>query len=769
MSGVTGTPSVRCPVAGPETLTELEFGKALELVAARAVSPLGADAVRRRRPSTSGDWIERELATVAELASLLADGEGFYPEPIPDLTATSRTLAAEGAVLTPEALSDLMGALATMRRVLEAITRLGTRAPRVGALAVEIPSPELHRDLSKALEPDGAIKDDASSEVRHARKRMREVRSRLVETLQRMTRELGAPDEGSVTLRNGRYVIPVRRDIRSRVQGLVHDESSSGATLFVEPVATVELGNELRSAEVEEARAVHALLRRLTEQARSEASRIVAGWEMCVQADALYARSRYMADVEGAPPTLAPAPAPLAICQGYHPLIREESSKAVAFDLHMAVDQRTLLVSGPNAGGKTVLLKAVALINALAQSGIVPPVGRGTSLPIFRRIFADIGDHQSIAESLSTFSAHVSSLDHILRGADEGSLVLLDELGAGTDPFEGAALAGAVLLALTARGALTIGTTHLSQLKDLAAAREGFVNASLQFDGETLTPTYRFLPGQPGRSYGLAIARRLGFPTDVLATAEELVPESVRSLEAALAQLEGVEADVRQREAAVAAAEVRIAASRAAVHQEGVDLAERTERLHARERELEREGREQARRFLLEARRRVEEALGVARAAVGEATAKEARRLVEDGVRDEAEALKKLEGRGWRLKNKDEQRADEVGPARRPPSTRITPRGGPTVPDVTLEPATAASEIDLRGMTAEEAEAAVLVALDAAVVADLPWLRIIHGKGTGVLRATVAQLVKRDRRVSGFRLAPPNQGGSGVTIVEFGP
>jgi DNA mismatch repair protein MutS2 len=350
-----------------------------------------------------------------------------------------------------------------------------------------------------------------------------------------------------------------------------------------------------------------------------------------------------MVDVKGSLPKLDPAPAALVIRQGYHPLLLEESSKPVAFDLEMAADRRTLLVSGPNAGGKTVLLKAVALINTLAQSGIVPPVGPDSSLPIFRRVFADIGDHQSIAESLSTFSAHVFTVNRILQEADDGSLVLLDEVGAGTDPFEGAALAGAVLLALTARGALTIATTHLSQLKDLAAAREGFLNASLQFDGETLAPTYRFLLGQPGRSYGIAIAKRLGFPADVLGTAEELVPEGARSLEAALAELENAEAEVRRREEALSTAEAQIASTQAAIRRESVDLAGREE---------------QMRRFLLEARRRVEEALGIARAAVDEATAKEARRLVEEGVREEGEALKKLEGKGWRLKSTGTNRAE---------------------------------------------------------------------------------------------------------------
>ncbi len=766
MTEVAGTPSVGREVAGTDTLSELEFGRALELVARRAVSSLGADAIRRRRPHTSPQWIEHELAMVAELAAVRRSGEAFEPAPVPDLSSTLRSLATPGGVLEPAALAELARGLDAMRRTRAGLRRLGSGAPLVAAIAVEIPGPELHRALERALEPDGTIKDDASRELRTARKRIRELRGRLVEALQRIARGLGGggtAEDAGVTVRGGRYVIPVRRDARSRIQGIVHDESSSGATLFVEPVAVVELGNALRSAEAQEARAVHAIMRELTALARAEVDHLEAGWKMCIQADDVHARAEYMADVDAHVPRVSPAPTVLSIRHGFHPLILDEAREPVPFDLTMAAERRTLLVSGPNAGGKTVLLKAVALINALAQSGIVPPVGPETALPIFQQIFADIGDHQSIAESLSTFSAHVSTLGHILHEADNRSLVLLDEVGAGTDPFEGAALAGAVLLTLTARGSVTIATTHLSQLKDLAAGRGGFLNASLQFDAAMLTPTYRLLLGQPGRSYGLAIARRLGFPAEVLATAEELVPEGAQSLEAALADVEAAEAEVRRREEGVTVAEARLEAATQKARAEREEVDGKLEELQARELEIERRGREQARRFLLEARRRVEDALAVARAAVNEATAKEARRLVEEGVREEGEALKELEGKGWRLKAKRPAK----GRAEPDVATTIKPGARAARPDVVVVPETASSEVDLRGMTGEEAEAAVLAAMDEAVMADLPWLRIIHGKGTGVLRTTVAQVLKRDGRVARFQLAPPQEGGSGVTIAEF--
>jgi DNA mismatch repair protein MutS2 len=406
----------------------------------------------------------------------------------------------------------------------------------------------------------------------------------------------------------------------------------------------------------------------------------------------------------------------------------------------------------------------VGLISALAQAGIVPPVGPGTRLPVYRRIFTDIGDHQSIDASLSTFSGHVAALKAILIEVDGEDLVLLDELGGGTDPIEGASLAAAVLLALHRRTPRTIATTHLNQLKELAAETGGVVNASLEFDGETLAPTYRLLQGKPGRSYGLAIARRLGLPSEVLAQAEALTPEHARSVDAILEELERREAALSRREDEVAVESARLEQLQETARAKGEELAQRSAALESQEREAERTGREQARRFLLEARRRVEEALGTARAAVNEATAKEARRLVEQGVTQEAEALAKLEEeaskKGWKVRGKG--KPNVAGSPHAAPSIRRSgrPDAHSVIPETT-------SEIDLRGMRAEEAEAEVIAALDAAVVADLPFLRIIHGKGTGALRAAVREWLAADQRVAGFALAAPEQGGSGVTIVEL--
>jgi DNA mismatch repair protein MutS2 len=460
--------------------------------------------------------------------------------------------------------------------------------------------------------------------------------------------------------------------------------------------------------------------------------------------------------VRASVPALHAAPAPLRIRVARHPVLFAERPDAVPFDVDLLDDGRVLLISGPNTGGKTVLLKAVGLLAALAQAGVVPPVGPGTELPHFARIFADIGDHQSIEQSLSTFSAHLAVLNDIVRHADGASLVLLDELGSGTDPVEGAALASAILLRLVAQRSVAVATTHLSQLKQLAAGTKGLVNASLEFDAKTLSPSYRLLVGVPGRSYALVIARRLGLPEEVLKVAESMRSDAERSLDALLADVEARSAELANREARATALEAALEA-RAAELGSRLDAAnEREHALTKQQKELQQEARKQARAYLLDARKKVEDALALARAAVDEATAKQARRLVEEGIREEADALKDLEeklaAKGWTVK----------GHAK---TVRPVPMPQKKISHETL--VAAPSEVDLRGMDADEAEAAVLVALDAAVLGELPALRIIHGKGTGVLRTRIQQVLKKDPRVAAQRLAPANQGGTGVTIADL--
>jgi DNA mismatch repair protein MutS2 len=797
-----GTPTPLTSAVVAEALETIELPAVLDVVAGHAAGPLGAERVRARRPSGDLDWIQRELARVGEVAALFRKGDGLLAEPVPDVRPVLSRLRVDGSVLESAELLAIGRVLGAGRAIHADLTRVAPLAPRSAALLCELPDRRLDRRIEQSVGPDGELLDTASPRLAAARRDVQEARQRLIRRLETLLRGLegsAVPQGAAVTLREGRYVIPVRRDSRSRPQGIVHDESASAGTLFVEPADSIELGNALREAQVAEQRETLRVLRELTDLLRPALPAIRDTFELAVAVDDLVARARYAGACDGTVPEVQPAPAPLVIRSGRHPLLLASGIPVIPFDLELSDGERTLLVSGPNTGGKTVLLKATALMAAMAQSGIVPPIGPESRLPAFTRFFADIGDRQSIAASLSTFSAHVQAVGVILAQADDASLVLLDEIGGGTDPTEGAALAAAVLAALTARGATTLATTHLGALKDLATRTPGVVNGSLEFDGATLSPSYKFQKGIPGRSWGLAIARRLGIPADVLAEADARVPETEKALDALLASVEersrALEAERQVMEARRLEAEGL--AARLELQREAQEARERE--LRQREKSAERQAREQARAFLLEARERVEDAVARARAASDEEAAREARRLVEEGIAGlrETQADEPHEtgsgGRGAievgtrvRLAGGGSGRVAELrsdgkvvvvaGAVRMvvtPEAVTAVSRGD-TDPrpqrDVPLRPSAhppSSTEIDLRGMTGDEAEAATIAAVDAAVLAEHPFLRIIHGMGTGVVRERVHRVVRGDRRISRWALAPREQGGSGVTIVEF--
>ncbi len=808
----------------------LEFPRLMAHVAGRASSAPGAAAVRAMRPRTDREWIEAEHARVNAVRVLLQSELGWPTEPIPELGEALRRLRIEG--LTWSALELLAGAtlLRSSRRMREAL-----RDPRRPAIplayltmyAQALVDLRVREDaIARAISDDGTVRDDASPALRRVRKELRQAEGELVRLLEREMAKLEPHHQVSdlsVTMRNGRWVIPMRREAKGYVGGIVHDSSGTGATVFVEPPAAVEFGNRVRELEIEEQREVDRVLRELTEELRPYHDSMLAAFDALVALDALYARARYSIEANCAPLAFAAPSEGFSIIDGRHPLLLAGGTSVVPFDLTLAPEERTMLVSGPNTGGKTVLLKAIGLLAAMAQTGVPAPVGATSRLPVFDDMYADVGDEQSIEASLSTFSAHLKNLGEILRSATADSLVLIDELGSGTDPAEGAALGGAILETLTQRGTLTLATTHLGQLKLLATEVGGVVNASLQFDAAQLAPTYRLLKGVPGRSYGLSIARRLQLPESVISRAEERLPVGERDLAVLLADVEAREAALTDRERLMERENDKLRSRVATV-------SDRELKVREREREAERHARQEARRYLLEARGQVERAIADIRASAAETTtafddaARAVRRSIEEAAAQQQGALEAVEQRGARDKARAEQKRSggAVGPATPRASSssaaRVAPlavgdtvlvgtldgkvgrivqlRGGEarvTVGSLTLSvplaqlTRTAAAppptvkvnlvgdvpdvepvrEVDVRGLRVDEVDDQVLQALDAAVRNDLREVRIIHGKGTGALRARVGEMLKKDTRVSGFRLGAWNEGGAGVTVAEL--
>ncbi|MCC6319328.1 MAG: endonuclease MutS2 [Gemmatimonadaceae bacterium] len=792
----------------PHALSVLQFASVLDVVAGHAATSLGAEVVRALRPLGDLADAEQALTRVTAMRALVSSDAGWSPQGFADVRAALARLRVPGTQLTGPELRDVAQLARASRLTAESLR--DPRQPLVArtvldALRQRLPAHPRHEAaVDRAIDDDGTVRDDASPLLRRVRRELRHAQGDLVALLERIVSRLEPHQrvlDASVTLRNGRFVIPIRREARGAVGGLVHDASGSGATLFVEPPAAIEACNRIRELEGEEAREVDRILMALSDELRPSATELRDALDALVELDGLYARARYAIRFRCEATRLRRAGEGFAVRDGRHPLLLAQGIEVVPFDLTMEPGERTLLVSGPNTGGKTVLLKALALFSAMLQSGIPVPAAGASEVAAYDDVFADIGDEQSIEASLSTFSAHLKNLGEILRSSTARSLVVIDELGSGTDPAEGAALGGAILEALTTRGAMTVATTHLGALKELATEVPGIVNASLEFDAVALGPTYRLVKGIPGRSYGLSIARRLQLPESVIARAEERVPTVERDLNALLQALEA-------RDGAMAVREQELAASTEAAQERSRRLAEREARLRERERAVERESRQEARRHVLDARQTVEQVLrDLKRAKDGnvEEAAREARRRLEHtatkqgdrleqiareeqnvqrraaprpetsplGIGDTVEILP-LEGRTARVV---ELRDDEVVVAlgamkmsyrrsalrhteARPVEPVATVTGD--VPDII-----AASEVDVRGMRADEMEEPVLQAIDAAVRADLHSLRIIHGKGTGVLRERVAEMLQKDTRVRTFRLGLWNEGGAGVTIVDL--
>lgn len=789
-------------------LSVLEFGATLDLVAGFAGSTLGAARIRDLRPTSDRAWIEREHARVSVMRGLSGGEIGWRPQQVVDIGPALSRLRVEGASLSAAELLGIRNFLSASRLSAESLRDDRIPAVSLGMLRAEADAHVVARaqekSLAAAIDDDGNVRDDASPALRRIRRDLRGTQGEIVRMLERLVARLDSrfqvPDM-SVSVRNGRYVIPIRREGRTVVGGIVHDTSSTGGTLFVEPPAAVEAGNRVRELEAEELRELDRILAELTEAVRPIRAEMSAALDAMVTLDSLYARARFAERLGCGVIEFNDARAGFSILGGRHPLLMTQGISVVPFDLALEPSERTLLISGPNTGGKTVLLKSLGLFAAMAQSGVPVPVNNESRLAIFDDVYADVGDEQSISSSLSTFSAHLKNLAEVLRSATPQSLVLIDELGSGTDPVEGAALGGAILEALTHRGSLSVATTHLGALKELAAEVEGVVNASLQFDSVALAPTYCLIKGIPGRSYGISIARRLALPEDVLQRAESRLPTGERDINALLAELEARERQLteRERESREIADDVRDRAKR---------VAERETAMRDRERYAERDARREARRLLLDARAEVDRTIRELRdasTAAAEEAAREARRRMEQLAALEGQALSALEEETERPRVPAEGKGHTIGegdyvsvPALGGRTARVVElRDGEVivalgsvkmaVPRATLHAAQAPdagervqvairgdipevavkTEIDLRGLRAGEIEDLLMQAVDSAVSADLKSLRIIHGKGTGALRERVAEMLRKETRVSSFRLGAWNEGGAGVTVAEL--
>ncbi len=815
-----------------KTLHVLEYSKILDHLAGFCDFSASADLARNLLPTHDYDQAVISQAETSEARTLLATT---------DMTIGGAhdirqqvDLAAHGGVLDPKEMLDVQTTLVSMRDLQRFFSKQAKTYPHLADIASRLPTPtELIGAISRCITDNAEVADGASPKLYDLRRQVRIAHDRLMSRLQRYLTDSSTASklqDAVITQRDGRYVIPLRAEFKGQVKAIVHDQSSTGATLFVEPLAVVELNNAFREAQIGERDEVRRVLAQLSAQVGDLAGEIGPGVSALAELDLGFAKAKYAEELHASEPTLLetssakrrkdhpaaghPSDAPagkgpavniatIKLINARHPLL--EPGSVVPITMDAVPGTFALVITGPNTGGKTVTLKTVGLLVAMAQSGLHIPAQSGSELPCFQAIYADIGDEQSIEQSLSTFSGHITNIVHILKKADQRSLVILDELGAGTDPQEGAALARAILSALLSQGITTFVATHYPELKTFAHTTPGVVNASLEFNVQTLRPTFKLTIGLPGRSNALAIAQRLGLPQEIIDAAKsEINPDDLRA--------DKLIGDIhRQRKIAFKESE-KAGKARSEARRLEHDLAQRLEKIEDERQKILEQARAEGElevevfkaqlkslkaelkraRQPLESLQEIEEKIEIVEEKI-QSPLKRRTTTVERPtshgplkVGDKV-LLKKLGNEGTIISLDDDDAEIQAGPLRmRVPLDELKRKKEPldmeservekvkiqkTVAETHRQPSVLAAspgiELDLRGQRAEDALDMLERYIEKAYMTGLPYVRIIHGKGTGKLRQEVRAALKEHPHVFSFEEGGDKEGGAGVTVAKL--
>ncbi len=777
-------------------LKTLEYDKILEMLAQRASCCVSRELVREMTPSPDFEEVERQLRLTAEAETLFYRTGRSPIDDFPDMRQCVERMHA-ALYLSPAELLGVAGCLRAARIAKELLTKEGESSYLANMAEFLTTHRSVEEEISRCILNEDEIFDGASPALARIRRAMRIANERVREKLNSMIRSASYQkylQEPLITIRNGRFVIPVKQEHRQQVPGLIHDQSGSGATLFIEPAAVVELGNEYKKLLSEEAEEVERILSELTAMIAPYAPEIREDMNVMGQIDLVFAKARLSREMNATMPTLN-RNGYIRIVRGRHPLI--PADRVVPIDIWIGRDYRSLIITGPNTGGKTVTLKIVGLFSLMVQSGMFVPANEGSEFAVFGDIFADIGDEQSIEQSLSTFSSHMKNIVGILAGAEESSLVLLDELGAGTDPVEGAALAMSILDELCARRAVCVSTTHYSEIKAFALTREGMENASMEFDVDRLCPTYRLYIGIPGKSNAFEISQRLGLPEHIINSAKGyLKGEDVRFediISSAQSQHRLAEEERRMAEEA-----------RAELERLREDAQRERKKLEDDRGRLQAKAKEDAKKIVADAKREMEKLIVQIRSIkdIDRSAADRAIQQARDTMRATENALAEKDA----IRPNDSGRApatvragdgvrivtlDQKATVLAPPDAKgeVLVQAGIMKLSIKLEdlrllpqerPKQAAGakvglaagrhvglELDVRGMLVDEANIIIDRYLDDAFNAGLSEVNIIHGKGTGALRTGVQDFLKRHPLVKSYRMGSYGEGDAGVTVVSL--
>ena len=794
-----------------KSIRTLELPAVLEKLAAKAVSQAAKDRCLKLTPSTDVEEVLRLLdETDAAKERLGLHGSPSFSG-VKDVSA-ALTRADHGGMLNTRELLDIAGVLTASRRVSDYDAQRQGEETVLDRLFTSLHTNKyLEEQIRSAILDEETIADTASSELADIRRKMRLAASKGRQILQRI---ISSPSyakvlqEALITQRDGRFVVPVKAECKGSMPGLVHDISSSGATLFVEPMGVVQANNELKELEAREQKEIDRILRQLSAACAAQMENILWDYDILVHLDVIFARAQLSYQLNASRPEVRRRGG-VALRRARHPLL--DQAKAVPITVELGEQFDTLVITGPNTGGKTVTLKTIGLLCLMAQCGLHIPADSGSAVRVFHRVLADVGDEQSIEQSLSTFSAHMSNIVQILREVDDQSLLLFDELGAGTDPIEGAALAIAIIESARSQGALIAATTHYAELKTFAMTTAGVENASCEFDVQTLRPTYRLLIGIPGKSNAFAISRRLGLDESVIQAAQQQMDSDSVRFEDVLTQLE----EKRQRLEKAQAEADRLWRQREEDARKARTFREQMEKAKENART---KGEAEAKRIVRQAQAQADEIfaqldqlrrqqqkqinfqeLNDAKAAVRHSLnqAQEALHLRSEpqepayapsrpievgdlvelpGVKMAASVLAVnndgtllLQAGKMKMTVKAGQvrlleTAEEIEKKKK--QSQAARAGGTAAVHITSGPR-AGAELDIRGLETLEAESVVENYLDAAQRSKLGTVTIIHGKGTGALRAAVHQILKRSKQVKSFRLGRYGEGEAGVTVVEL--
>lgn len=775
-------------------IEKLEFDKLLKHISGYCITDKGKSSILNLAPTDSLDEINFQGNIVEEAKNFLIKQGNIQIDFSSDLSEGLFQSRIEGAVLSTKKILEIRNLARSSRLLQNLFAKEKENYPLLSETAQQLFSDRLfEHQIEKIISNDGEVKENASKTLSDIRKEIRAKKDELIKSINRIIKSLKEEDivrEDYLTLRDGRMVIPVKAEHKRHIRGFIHSESSTGQTVYIEPEETLELNNDIVSLSFSERREIERLLRELTKLVGHNSNELLLSFDRITFIDTVFARANYSLEVVGSFPKINNNK-PFHIIDGRHPLLIKKigRNKTVPLNLRLEKD-RIVIITGPNAGGKTVVLKTIGMLTLMLQSGIHIPVHPDSNLHLFSKVLIDIGDQQSLEDDLSTFSSHLKNLNYILSEADSNSLVLLDEIGTGTDPTEGASLAAAILKKLLLKGALVFASTHHGSLKLFAYNVQGMVNAAMQFDHETLSPTYVFKLGVPGSSYAFQIAERIGMQKDVIEEAENLMDSEKHTLEKFISEVEAKSNELEKKLAELEKENTRLKGLSNLYKQS-------YEKLEKEKKDILRKAKTEADKYLEDVNRKVEKVIKeIKESSAEKSVIKEAKNTIKELKKETESELTEIqeeviqkddfsEGDFVKIKNSNAVgKIIEIDKAKNKatvligsikmlaklnnliPAKEIKEKDSREVHDFIKTPSVN-YRLDIRGKRADEAEYEIIKFIDDAYQSGLDRAEILHGKGTGALKKLVKEILSSHSGVKTFYFAPIEHGGDGITIIEF--